>query len=169
MGCYPADVTRNPCYKPDRLPARSAGGGMLSMDSLTLVYIESATFDVELLETFGGQGPLKMSWLRVLDIPFHILASLLYRSTRHSRPGCTNMAPRAPRVRQGPETHATTTRLTTRSTGFASQVAGPSGPYGRPGSLGPAAATLGSSGSAAQELLGHAAEQRVQRQCCLDL
>ena len=110
-----------------------------------------------------------MGWLRVLDIPFDILASLLYRSTRHSRPGCTNMAPRAPRVRQGPETHATPTRPTTRSTGFASLVAGPPGPYGRPGSLGPAAATLGSSGSAAQELLGHAAEQRVQRQCCLDL
>ena len=110
-----------------------------------------------------------MGWLGVPDIPFNILASLLYRATRHFIPGGTNMLPRAPRVRQGPETHATTTRLTTRSTGFASQVAGPSSPYGRPGSLGPAAATLGSSGSAAQELLGHAAEQRVQRQCCLDL
>ena len=26
-GCYPADVTRNPCYKPARMLARSAGGG----------------------------------------------------------------------------------------------------------------------------------------------
>ena len=77
------------------------------------------------------------------------------------------MPPHAPQVRQGPETHATATRLTTRSTGFASLVAGPTRvPTAGPGSLGPAAATLGSSGSAAQELLGHAAEQHVDVKYC---
>ena len=76
------------------------------------------------------------------------------------------MPPRAPQVRQGPETHATPTRPTTRSTGFARQVAGPPGPYGRSGSVGPAAATLGSSGSMAQELLGHPAQERLEVKCC---
>ena len=32
-----------------------------------------------------------MGWLRVLDIPFDILASFVYRSTRHLLPGGTDM------------------------------------------------------------------------------
>ena len=110
-----------------------------------------------------------MGWLRVLDIPFDILASLLNRSTRHSRRGRTNMPRWAPQVRGGPETHGTTTRHATRSAGAATQLSGPPGPYGTPGSPGAAAATLGSSGSMAQELLGHAAQQRVEDGCCLAL
>ena len=33
MGCYPADVTRNACYKPDQLPASLTGGGMHTTES----------------------------------------------------------------------------------------------------------------------------------------
>ena len=110
-----------------------------------------------------------MGWLRVLDIPFDILASLLYRSTRHLRPGRTNMPPRAPRVRGGPKTHRTTTTHPTCSAGSATQLAGPSGPYGTPCSPGAAVATLDSSDSMAQELLGHAAQRRVEGGCCLAL
>ena len=95
-----------------------------------------------------------MGWLRVLGMTFDILASLLCRSTRHFLPRSTNMPLRAPQVRRGLETHTTTTRLTMCSTGLATQVAGPSGPYGTPGSLGQAAATLGSSGSAAKSSSG---------------
>ena len=76
------------------------------------------------------------------------------------------MAPRAPQVRGGPETRGTTRRHTTRSAGAATQVTSPSGPYGTPGTPGAAAAVLGSSGSMAQELLGHAAQQRVDVKCC---
>ena len=79
-----------------------------------------------------------MGWLRVLDIPFDILASLLYRSTRHSLPGRTNMPPRAPRVATVAKTHATTVRVRTHCTGHATQVASQPSPYGKPGS--PAAA-----------------------------
>ena len=110
-----------------------------------------------------------MGWLRVLDIPFDILASLLNRSTRHSRPGRTNMPPRPPQVRGGPETRRTTTRHTMRAAGAATQLSGPPGPYGTPGSPGVATAILGSSGSMAQELLKHASKRRVEGGCCLAL
>ena len=110
-----------------------------------------------------------MSWLRVLDIHFHILASLLYSSTRHLLLGGTNMPPRAPRVRGGPETRGTTTRHTTSAAGAATQLSGPPGPYGTPGSPGVATAILSSSGSMAQELLKHASKRRVEGGCCLAL
>ena len=138
-----------------------------ALGGLTLLSGKSADFDGELLERFGVRGPLKMGWLRVLDIPFDILASLLYRSTRHSRPGCTNMAPRAPRVCRGPKPHGTTTTHTTRSAGAAISMSDPSGPYGTSCSPGAVAATSGSSRSSAQELLGRAGQQRVEDECCL--
>ena len=108
-----------------------------------------------------------MGWLRVLDIPFDILASLMYRSTPHSRPGCTNMAPQAPQVATMAETRGTTARHNALSTDVATQVADPTDPYGGPGSPGAVAAALGSSGNAAQELLRHAAMHRVEDECCL--
>ena len=107
-----------------------------------------------------------MGWLRVLDIPFDILASLLYRSTRHSLPGRTNMAPPAPQVRRGQKTHATTTRDSTHSTDHSMRRAGPQGPCGEAGSFGAPAAALGSTPAAALVLLGHAALGRVEGKCC---
>ena len=126
----------------------------LSTEFLTLVYIESATFDVELLETFGGQGPLKMSWLRVLDIPFHILASLLYRSTRHFLLGGTNMPPRAPRGATVAKTHGLPTRTITHSSDCGIHGAGPHGSYGETDGSWAEIAAFGSSAAAALELLG---------------
>ena len=41
------------------------------------------------------------------------------------------MLPRAPRVRQGPETHGTTTRHAASSTGFNAPMAGRPSPYGK--------------------------------------
>ena len=110
-----------------------------------------------------------MGWLRVLDIPFDILASLLNRSTRHSRPGRTNMPRWAPRVRQGPETHGTTTRHAASSTGFNAPMAGRPSPYGKATGPGVAAATVGSSNSTAPELLGHAMQGRSEEGCWLTM
>ena len=110
-----------------------------------------------------------MGWLGVPDIPFNILASLLYRATRHFIPGGTNMLPRAPRVRQGPETHGTTTRHAASSTGFNAPMAGRPSPYGKATGPGAAAATLGSSNSTAPELLGHAMQGRSEEGCWLTM
>ena len=76
-----------------------------------------------------------MGWLRVLDTTFDILASLLYRSTRHFLPGGTNMPQRAPQVRRGPKTYATPTTTNKHSTDHGIHGAGPHGPCSKAGSL----------------------------------
>ena len=106
-----------------------------------------------------------MGWLRVLDIPFDILASLWYRSTRHVLPEGTNMPPRAPQVRKRPKTHATPTRAHTHSTDDGTQGAGPHGPCGQPGSLRAVAGALGSSPITLLEVFGHVTQGRVEEEC----
>ena len=108
-----------------------------------------------------------MALLVAPNTPSKILASLLYSSTLHSRPGCTNMAPQAPQVATKAETRGTTARHNALSTDVATQVADPPDPYGGSGSPGAVAAALSSSGNAAQELLRHAAMHRVEDECCL--
>ena len=77
------------------------------------------------------------------------------------------MPPRAPQVRQGPKTRGTTARLPTHSTDLANAGAGWYGPRGQAGSLGAAAAALGSASGAALELLKHASNDRVEDGCKL--
>ena len=79
------------------------------------------------------------------------------------------MAPRAPQVRRGPETHATTTRVTTHSTNPGIPRAGQRGPCGETGGLGAAAAALSTTPAAALELLGHAMLDRIEVKCCTSL
>ena len=107
-----------------------------------------------------------MGWLRVLDIPFDILASLLYRSTRHFLLGGTNMPPRAPRGATVAKTHGLPTRTITHSSDCGIHGAGPHGSYGETDGSWAEIAAFGSSAAAALELLGHAMLDRIEVKCC---
>ena len=110
-----------------------------------------------------------MSWLRVLDIPFHILASLLYRSTRHFLLGGTNMPPRAPRVATVAKTHGLPTRTITHSSDCGIHGAGPHGSYGETDGSWAEIAAFGSSAAAALELLGTRRICVVEEGCWLTM